>query len=72
MKMIFTCTFSGEVIESNGGSKFKWATELEERNKLWKARHNAWYADMALRPGCKVHDTELSFSFSLSNSNVPH
>ena len=66
--MIFTCTFSGEVIESNGGSKFKWATELEERNKLWKARHNAWYADMALRPGCKVND----FSFSLSNGNVPH
>lgn len=46
--------FSGEIIESNGGSKFQWATELEERNKLWKARHNAWYADMALRPGCKV------------------
>ena len=57
--MIFTRTFSAEVIESNGGSKFKWATELEERNKLWKARHNAWYADMALRPGCKVNDTEL-------------
>ena len=51
--MIF-CISSGEIIESNGGSKFQWATELEERNKLWKARHNAWYADMALRPGCKV------------------
>jgi len=48
-------SFSGEIIESNGGSKFQWATELEERNKLWKARHNAWYADMALRPGCKVN-----------------
>ena len=50
---LFT-SFLGEIIESNGGSKFQWATELEERNKLWKARHNAWYADMALRPGCKV------------------
>lgn len=54
--------FSGEIIESNGGSKFQWATELEERNKLWKARHNAWYADMALRPGCKVKHTSLFFS----------
>ena len=53
--------FSGEIIESNGGSKFQWATELEERNKLWKARHNAWYADMALRPGCKVKHASLFF-----------
>lgn len=56
---IFSFFFSGEIIESNGGSKFQWATELEERNKLWKARHNAWYADMALRPGCKVKHAHL-------------
>lgn len=57
----------GEIIESNGGSKFQWATEIEERNKLWKARHNAWYADMALRPGCKVrvkHQSHLLLEVS--------
>ena len=57
----------GEIIESNGGSKFQWATEIEERNKLWKARHNAWYADMALRPGCKVrvkHQSRLLLEVS--------
>lgn len=38
----------------NGGSDFKWATDVDERNLLWKTRHDILYACMALRPGCKV------------------
>ena len=26
----------------------------EDKTKLWKARHDALYADLALRPGCRV------------------
>ncbi|XP_078364900.1 putative D-lactate dehydrogenase, mitochondrial isoform X2 [Oculina patagonica] len=55
---------AGDIIESNGGSEFQWATELEERNKLWKARHNAWYADMALRPGCRGVSTDVCVPIS--------
>ena len=29
---------------NNGGSKFKWAESTEERNKLWKARHDVYYS----------------------------
>lgn len=43
-----------EIIRHNGGSHFSWAKEAEDRSRLWAARHNAWYAALALRPGCKV------------------
>ena len=34
-----------------GASEFQWAVKTEERNALWKARHQAYYAEKALRPG---------------------
>ncbi len=37
--------------EEFGVSDFQWATNTEDRNRLWAARHNAYYAGKALRPG---------------------
>jgi D-lactate dehydrogenase (cytochrome) len=34
--------------------KFDYDTDPDKRAELWKARHNAWYAAQALRPGSKV------------------
>jgi len=34
--------------------KFDFSTEPDKRAELWKARHNAWYAAQALKPGSKV------------------
>ncbi|WP_419798048.1 MAG: FAD-binding oxidoreductase [Terasakiella sp.] len=39
--------------EDYGGKNFQWASQLEDRDRLWNARHNAYYAALALRPGCK-------------------
>ena len=36
-----------------GGRGFEWATRQEDRDRLWQARHNAHFAALALRPGCR-------------------
>lgn len=40
------------VCEEYNGSDFQWASKTEDRNRLWQARHNAYYAGKALRKGC--------------------
>ena len=40
-----------ELASSNGGGEFRWAEKTEDRNALWKARHEAYYAAVNLRPG---------------------
>lgn len=53
-----------DITQSNGGSDFLWARETETRNRLWKARHDAWYAAQALRPGCKAYSTDVCVPLS--------
>lgn len=40
------------VCEEHNGSDFQWASKTEDRNRLWQARHSAYYAGKALRKGC--------------------
>ena len=42
---------SGEIAAEHGGSDFQWTPEREKREHLWHARHHAYYAIKALRPG---------------------
>ncbi|KAK3536186.1 hypothetical protein QTP70_034977 [Hemibagrus guttatus] len=53
-----------EITRENGGSDFAWAEDEETRSRLWKARHDAWYAALALRPGCKAYATDVCVPIS--------
>ncbi len=43
----------------NGGGAFAWSNRPEERTRLWKARHEAYYAAVGLRPGCVGWPTDV-------------
>jgi D-lactate dehydrogenase (cytochrome) len=47
-----------------GGRGFRWASTLEDRQKLWQARHDAMYAAIALRPGCRAWTTDVCVPIS--------
>jgi D-lactate dehydrogenase (cytochrome) len=53
-----------ELAAAQGGTEFRWASSAEERNKLWHARHNAHYALMAMRPGCRAWPTDVCVPIS--------
>ena len=46
------------------GNDFEWASTPEERTRLWTARHNALFAAIASRPGCKAISTETCVPIS--------
>ena len=53
-----------EISQENNGSSFKWAKDLEERNKLWQARWDVYYSVKALINNGRVYSTDVCLPIS--------
>jgi len=53
-----------EIARENGGEDFEWATKPEDRNRLWSARHQAYFASLQLRPGSRAVSTDVCVPIS--------
>ncbi|GMG83279.1 FAD-linked oxidase C-terminal domain-containing protein [Paralimibaculum aggregatum] len=54
----------GAIAGENGGRGFDWTREPEARNRLWAARHSAYYAQQSLRPGARGYVTDVCVPIS--------
>jgi D-lactate dehydrogenase (cytochrome) len=52
------------IAAEHGGQTFEWANTPEERTRLWTARHNAYFAGVQSRPGCKAITTDTCVPIS--------
>ncbi len=52
------------IVAGFGGGALRFATLTEDRNRLWTARHNAWFAARALRPGAEAFATDACVPIS--------
>ncbi len=54
----------GEIVAEFGGSPFEWSAKAEDRTRLWKARHDMFWADKAYRPNSQVVVTDVCVPIS--------
>src|SRR5438552_1797627 len=54
----------GEIAGDLGGGPFDWATRLEDRTRLWQARHDAYWAGRMLKPGAQAFATDVCVPIS--------
>ena len=53
-----------EIANSNGGSTFEWTSQAEDRNRMWQARHDAYFACLQLYPGSRAITADVCVPIS--------
>jgi D-lactate dehydrogenase (cytochrome) len=53
-----------DIANEHHGMEFTWATQPEDRNKLWTARHNAYFAGLQVKPGTRAITTDVCVPIS--------
>ncbi len=53
-----------EIALEFGGNNYEWTSNNEERNKLWKARHDAYWAARSYMPGTEMYSTDVCVPIS--------
>lgn len=56
---------ASEIADANGGLGFEWSSRPEERNRLWQARHDVFWASKAYRPGFETWTTDVCVPISV-------
>jgi D-lactate dehydrogenase (cytochrome) len=54
----------GDIAQDLGGGPFDWATNAEDRTRLWQARHDAYWAQRGLRPSTQPLATDVCVPLS--------
>ena len=53
-----------DICDEHQGEAFEWASRQEDRTRLWTARHNAYFAGLQSRPGCRAISTDTCVPIS--------
>jgi D-lactate dehydrogenase (cytochrome) len=53
-----------QIASDYNANGFEWATHPEDRTRLWTARHNAYFAMLQMRPGCRAISTDCCVPIS--------
>ena len=56
--------FVQQIAGERGGENFQWATRPEDRTRLWQARHDAYFACLQMKPGCRAFPTDVCVPIS--------
>jgi D-lactate dehydrogenase (cytochrome) len=54
----------GDIAAQAGGTDYASSTDPDERNRLWQARHDVYWATLQMRPGAKKMSTDICVPIS--------